>query len=179
MGRMWRMATLVCCQQEFRLESDLHSNLAITIYPRRAYHVYCVTPRSGRSGNLTSPPGLSVAQCEILCIRDGWKVFHLPIEPLQDLRGSIQTRVRTFIWCIPPCFLWTRKACIPSSQCQSLRDHERRSWPMMEQRRAAGAEKWRESNSWSYFDSPHKTSPKISYLWTFQSYEPKKQSCVI
>lgn len=91
------MATLVCCQQEFRLESDLHSNLAITIYPRRAYHVYCVTPRSGRSGNLTSPPGLSVAQCEILCIRDGWKVFHLPIEPLQDLRGSIQTRVRTFI----------------------------------------------------------------------------------
>lgn len=91
------MATFVCCRQEFRLESDLHSNLAITVYPRRAYHVYYVTPHSGRSGNLTSPPGLSVAQYEILCIRGGWKVFNLPIEPLQDLRGSIQTRVRTFI----------------------------------------------------------------------------------
>lgn len=48
---------------------------------------------------------------------------------------------------------------------------------MMGPMSAAGAEKWRENNSWSYFESAHKASPKISYLWTFQSYAPKTGLC--
>lgn len=88
LGTMWIMATLICCRQEFRLESDLHSNLSITIYLKRAHQAYYVTPHSGRSGKLTSPLGLGVAQYKILCIRKRWvEILLLACRTIIGLKG--------------------------------------------------------------------------------------------